>query len=219
MNFGTMQTALLRYGFDVTDPIATWLNASKNDFAMEADWTFLEEGPVTVTMASGNTITLPSDIQKIITLKDNTNLCKLEYWSRRKFTRYIRDETETGYPEVYTLVGTNQIQLWRTPTTSINYQVLYQAISPDMVNAGDMPLSGSTAWPVATHYPLVVRAAAMALMAENEEDRAKVALGEYQSMMTNLLARFTDERELDDVDSVQDVQGYGNDVSSVRRSY
>lgn len=219
MNFGTMQTLLQRYGFDVTDPLAAWLNASKTDFAMEADWVFLEEGPTVVTVASGNTITLPSDIQKIITLKDTTNLNKLVYWGRRQWTRTIRDEAEAGYPEVYTLVGTNQIQLWRTPATPINYQVLYQAVSPDMVNAGDTPLSGSTAWPVATHYPIVVRAAAMALMAENEEDRAKTALGEYQSMLMNLMARFTDERELDDVDSVQDVQGYGNDMSSVRRSY
>lgn len=217
MNFASMLTALQRYGFDTTDPIETWLNASMHDLETACDWPFLEEGPTVLTTvpAGQNFIDLPSDASRIITVRDITNLYKLKYWPRRKFTALIQDQTDPGLPEVFTLIGTTQVQIWRIPYTPIAFEVVYEGLTPDLVNPTDVPSNGTVPWPVATHYPIVVHAAEIALMAENEEDRAQTAQKSYEAMLLRLMAKFN-VRQLDEVEAVEDVQGYGADMGPIR---
>jgi hypothetical protein len=215
MNFASMQTALLRYGFDVNDPVQIWLNAAMHDFEAAFDWPFLEVLPYQTTLNIGaNGITLPSDAGKVIYVKDMTNLAKLKYYDRHKFVRVIQDPTDVGQAEVYTLVGTNQLQFWRVLQSATTFEVMYQALCPDMVNPTDVPGTAETPFPEIVHYAILQCAAAIALQAENEEDRATTALQQYQASLMRFMGKFG-ERELDEPTTVEDEQGYGSSTMSI----
>lgn len=207
-----MQTLLMRYGFDQGDPLALWLNSALHEFEAAADWAWLEEGPVGIQQQPGvNTISLPSDAFKIITFRDVDHLYKLKYWNRHKFTRLIQDQTDAGYPEVYTLINTTTVQIWRVPITPTNLEVVYQGLVPDMVNGKDVPGTATSPFPTFCHMPIVMRAASIALQAENEEDRAKQAQSEYERGLMICLGK-NNERELDEPETVEDAQGYLTDM-------
>lgn len=211
MTLEEMKTLVKRYGFDEGDPLTAWLNAAMHDIEDDFDWPWLEMAINREMVSGSNTITLAADTLKIITVKDLTNLRKLNYYNRHKWTREIQDPTETGFPEIYTLRNTNEIQVWRVTQEAINFEVMYQAITPDLVNPADIPTTAGQVWPVNAHYPIVMKAAAIALQAENEEDRAKNALDQYEKALEKLRKKFG-ERELDEPTTVQDVQGYGENV-------
>lgn len=204
-----METALERYGFDSGDPLAIWINAAMHEIESMFDWPFAEEGPVTFQIAAGvNSVTVPNDFFKVIVLKDTDHQQKLMYYDRHKFTRDVSDETIQGYPQIYTIVSTNQIQVWQVPVVAVNFLMLYQAVTPDLVSGTDVPTTGSNVWPSVLSYPIVMRAASIGLMAENEEDRAKTAQDEYLRTLMAAMGKFG-ERELDEPTTVEDVQGYG----------
>lgn len=213
MQFSDMQTALMRYGFDSTDPLGTWLNAAMHDFEMAADWDVLESDNTIINLpANTNTISVPNDFRKVIDIRDYDNQVKLRQWNRRKFDRDIMDQSQPGLMELYTVVRNGSIQVWRVPYVNTNVQLWYQVACPDMVNPTDQPGPTTNPFPVGCHYPIVVRAAAIALMAENEEQRATTAQQEYQSMLIRCIGAYAGERTLDDVETVQDVQGYAEDM-------
>lgn len=210
MNLETMETALRRFGFDKQDPLATWINAAMHDLEDCFDWPWLESKATLEAMPSGSsTITLPANALKVITIKDMTNFIKLEYYDRHKFVREIKEPEEVGQPTVYTLVNTTEIQVWRILQEAITFEVQYQATTPDLVLAASEPTTGTSVWPPNTHYIIVQKAAAIALQAENEEERAKNALEQYTKAVENLMRKFG-ERELDEPSTVQDVMGYGH---------
>lgn len=210
MNLGEMETLLKRYGFDSKDPLKEWLNAALHEFESERDWPFLEAVPVEQEMGAGeNTITLPASTLKVITLKDETNIYKLQYYDWHKFERDIREPTERGKPELYTLKGLNEIQIWRVLESATKFMVQVQLVAPDLAIAGDEPKTAAgRVWPKMCHFPIVQRAASIALQAENEEERAKTAQAEYEKALMTIAMKFT-ERELDEPTTVEDVQGYG----------
>ena len=212
MIFQDMLNALMRYGFDTTDPIQLWVNAAMHEVEGAYDWPWLYATPVPLVVPAGsNTLALPNDFVKMHSLKDLDHLAKIKYWNRHKFTRLIQDETDTGLIELYTLIGTNHIQLWRVPVTPTNVMLIYQAITPDLVNPTDVPTTTGNVWPTIMHYPIVMRAASLALQAENEEDRAKTAQDEFDKALIRCMGRFGED-QLDEPDTVEDAQGYGSDM-------
>lgn len=205
-----MKVALKRYGFDDSDPLATWLNAALHEFESTADWVWLEEGPVVSSVAAGiNTLALPGDAFKVITLRDVDHNTKITYWNRHKFTREIQNQADQGQVEVYTLLNTTVLQLWRVPAVATNFEVVYQGLCPDMAIDADVPGTAGTPFPRFCHYPIVMRAASIALQAENEEDRAKTAQSEYERGLMTCLGK-NNERELDEPETVEDAQGYAS---------
>ena len=212
MNLGAMQTALERYGFDVGDPLSTWLNAAMHEIESAFDWPFLEEGPVTLQIPAGsNALVLPGDAIKVISIYDLDHLAKIKYWNRHKFRRMIQDQTDVGLIEIYTLINTATVQVWRVPQIPTNIEVVYQAAVPDMVAQADVPGTPQYQWPAMMHYPIVMRAASIALQAENEEDRAKTAQDEYQRSLLACMGKFG-ERQIDEPETVEDAQGYLSDM-------
>lgn len=212
MDLAQLQTALMRYGFDQTDPLTTWLNAAMHDFESCFDWPFLEVSPIRVPMPVGaNTITLPSDCLKIMYVKDMTQFAKLKYYTRNKFVRVVSDPDDMGLAEIYTLVNTNQIQIWRVLGSPTTFEVMYQSMCPDMVNPTDEPGTAELPFPNIVHYAIVQGAAYIALQAENEEDRATTALNQYQASLLRFMGKFG-ERELDEPTTVEDAQGYMTDM-------
>lgn len=211
MNLQAMQSLVYRYGFDSTDPVTSALNSSMHEIETMYDWPFLELSRVFLQPAGSSLVSMTTDFVKPIYLKDLDHFYKVKYWGVRKFEKRVSDQTETGIPEIYTLrgAGVNTIlQLWRIPNVSINYELMYQALTPDMVNPTDVPtVGGSYQWPVVTHMPIVFRTASVMLMMENEEDRAKVAQDQFERAIMSCMGRFG-ERELDDTEAVEDEQDY-----------
>jgi len=207
-----LQRALMRYGFDTTDPLTIWINAAMHIFEASFDWPFLEIMPIQVTVQAGaNTLQLPSDCGKVMYVKDMIQFEKLKYYERHKFVRMINDPTDIGLAEVYTLVNTNQMQLWRVLQTTTTFEVMYQGLCPDMVNSTDFPGTSQTPFPDIVQYAIVQMAAAITLQAENEEDRATTALQQYEQTLLRLMGKFS-ERELDEPTTVEDAQGYQTDM-------
>jgi len=212
MQLSQLQTALMRYGFDTTDPLTIWLNAAMHDFEASFDWPFLEMTPISVTVQAGqNMLILPTDCSKVMYIKDMVQYEKLKYYERHKFVRMINDPTDVGLAEVYTLVQNNQCQLWRVLQTTTTFEVMYQALCPDMSAPTDQPGTASTPFPAIVQYAIIQLAAAIALQAENEEDRANTALQQYQATLIRMMGRFS-ERELDEPTTVEDAQGYQTDM-------
>lgn len=212
MNLGEMETALKRFGFDTADPLAVWLNAAMHDLEDSFDWPWLESKVITENMpAKSATITLPENCLKILSIKDLTNQRKLKYWNRHKFIRDIQEPEELGLAEVYTLINTNEIQLWRVPEVEVQWEIWYQTTTPDLVNPEEKPKSGENVWPSATGFIIVMKAAALALQAENEEERAKVCLEQYKDMRETLMRKYG-QRQLDEPETVIDAMNYTSET-------
>jgi len=208
MNLTDLETAVKRYGFDDSDPISTWVNAAMFDVAAATDWPWLEELLSPIALASGSQlISLPSDLAKIISLRDITNLVKIDYMNRRAFERDIQDPASTGQPQYYTLVGSNNIQIYPTSDGNYNVALYYQREIASLVNPTDVP-----DMPERTHYAIVLGAVRYALIAESEEERAQAAETTYNDALGRLMT-FYGMRELDDPAQVQDTAGYGDDGS------
>lgn len=214
MNLEKMEVLLKRYGFDSKDPLIEWINAAMHNVEDDFDWPWLESNVENIKVAQGvNSLVLPGEALKVIGIRDTINLRKLEYYSRHRFMREIQEPAEPGLPEIYTLLNLIEIQLWRVPEAEFNFEVVYQGKTPDLANPTDVPTTLGNVWPVNTHYPIVQMAAAIALQAENEEERAKNALEQFEKSLERLRKKFG-ERELDEPETVQDVQGYGGDMRS-----
>lgn len=210
MNLTGFQTALKRYGFDDGDPLTVWINAAIQEFLSEAEWPFLEAESLAIPLAAGNnTVVVPSDFGKVITLKDVTGVTvlggeekELEYWDRRKWDREVLNDRTLGVPEVFTLFSTNIVRVWPGAQQDRTMDLLYQKTLTDLANPGDIP-----AFPTKFHYIPVFRAAAIALMAENEEERSQTAQAEYDNGVLKVMSHY-EMRELGDFATTQDTQGY-----------
>jgi hypothetical protein len=201
-----MKTALKRYaGLSDSDPLLTWLNAAYHEFEDAVSWPFLETESNFVQSAADNDITLPADYFRPIYLLDVTSKNKLSPWDSRKVARDIPDPTESGKPQVYYLINTNVFRLWPVPDAALNMSLLYEKFFPDLVNDADVPLI-----PVRYHYAIVLGAAAYALMAESEEDRAGTARSLYDGFVDRATTKFG-VRQLDENLEVEDTQGYFED--------
>lgn len=217
MNLEEMETALKRYGFDSSDPLKTWLNAAMHEIEADHDWSFLE-GKIENVAATPNTapISIPGQAGKVIAVRDTTNNRKLVFYDYWRFFREIEEPEQKGQPVLYTLQqGFLFINLWPLPEAAYKYAILIQLLTKDMVAVGDVPKTGSVTgeWPLAMHYAIVLKAAVIALFAENEEERGEKLQKQFDQLMERLRRKYGD-RTLDEPDSVVDVMGYGPSASA-----
>lgn len=198
-----MNTALRRYGFDDTDPALSWLNAGMHRFETEEDWPFLFTDGSTTVVAGSTSITLPSDYSKPVLIKDMTHQTKLRHKRFRQFSKLIGDESETGKPIFY-VVEAGVLKLWPVPDVDIEMKFIYSKSLPDMSNPlAECPLP--TAW----HWTVIKGAASIALQSENEEERAKTVMGEYQDDVDRA-RKYYHLDDLDEFETVVDDQEYSN---------
>jgi hypothetical protein len=197
----------MRYGFDTSDPLNDWLDEGLHMVEDAHDWPFLQS-IASVSVGSGvNTLTFPSDFFKIYTVRNVTDSRKLKVMDVTEFEREVDDPTVQGSPMYYIIVDTDTIQMWPVTDTSMTFRVVYQRALTLVSNlAGDgTALDG----PATIHYPIVLCAAYTALMAENEEDRAQAALGQFESRVARLWGKFG-STDRDEPRQVVDVMGYGD---------
>jgi hypothetical protein len=175
------------------------------------DWPWLEGPSSLVPVAAGqSTIPLPAESIKVISIKDETNIFKLIRYDWHKFERDIREPEEKGLPELYVLTGTEAVQIWRVLERETNFRVRTQLKTADLSVLTDKPKTTYAEWPPSAQYPIVQRAAAIALEAENEEERAKEIQKNWMETMMKLKLRFG-RADMDEPLQVEDVQGYGNE--------
>lgn len=199
--------SLRRYGgFDTDDPLIEWLNAAYHEFEDAYDWPFLETRDiVTVSAAPGeDAITGPTNLFKVIILKDLTNVNTLDYLPEIDLYRGINDLTSTGSPLYFTLTGST-IRLWPVPETAVTFDLVYQVQLPDLAATSDIP-----AIPARYHYGLIYGAAAIGLQAESEEDRAQAAETKFNEYIGRAISKLS-SRRLGEPDTVSDAMGYGDD--------
>lgn len=197
------KTALKRFGFDDSDPLLIWLNEGMHQLEDQHDWPFLQVVTTIAASAGATTLVFPSALHKVQSIRDVTGKSKLEYLDVSEFEREIQDPTITGYPIFYTITGTETVQLYPTLDIARNFRVVYQEELIDMTTDGStMP------GPTRIHYPTVQYAAAIALQAENEEDRATSAKNEADAAVLRLWRKYSTQ-ERDEPQQVTDVMNYG----------
>lgn len=205
MIIGRQKTLLKRYGFDSGDPLIDWLNAALHEIESYDDWVFLERRtPITVGVGE-NTIVFPSNFFKVQSIRDSTGKDKLIEYERTRFDREIFDPTSTGSPWAYVMTGLSTVQLYPVPDASVDFQVTYSIQLDDMADDDN----ATSPLPSRFHFPQVVCAAYIGLMAENEEERAGAAQKQYEASLARISSRY-DDRTDDEPQAVVDTQGYSN---------
>jgi hypothetical protein len=198
------KTALKRFGADDNDPLLIWLNEGMHQLEDLHAWPFLQKIAIVGTVAGDATMLLPSALHKVHSIRDTTGKAKLEYKTISEFERVVDDPTATGAPEIYTITGTETIQLYPVVDSTRSFRVVYQEELTEMTTDG-----ASMPGPTRIHYPIVQFAAVILLQAENEEDRAVAAKSEAEAAADRLWAKYSSV-ENDEPQQVTDVMSYGN---------
>lgn len=210
MDLATLSTGLRRFGFTEKDPLTLWLNAAQADIEAADEWTWSEEVAV-FTLEGGEYIFgKPDNFKKPIKLKDITDAhwTDLEYYDIRKWYREVNNLGTMGVsrPDIWT-ISSEQMLVYPTYQHDRRLDLLYLRELPPLVNAEDVP-----AMPSSFHFLIVLRAAAIGLMSENEEERAQTAQSEYEFGLAKRLDLYTVKQtgEPEQVQDTADYYGYGS---------
>lgn len=89
--------------------------------------------------------TLPSDMGKLLNIRQTRDDIKLHYIPIRKFDRLQADRTAKGEPEYYSFVGQDSSNLYRlefypVPNVAMNLNVRYYQVVAELSADGDIPL-------------------------------------------------------------------------------
>lgn len=131
---------------------------------------------------------LPSDLDRIIDLRQSITKDKLEYIDPRTFDRLIPDVTETGSPRYYSLLGLDSSKYWRigyypTPNAVINIQLRYYQKITELSASSDTPLI-----PDKWHNGIVFGALALYGHSYIDDARIKEAALRFESVTNEMVA-------------------------------
>lgn len=209
MILSEMETALMRYGFDTSDPLLTWLNWGMYEVTKEREWRFLEQIDNSVLLAGNpamSWIISPITIKKILSIKIIGQADPLRFVGPAQWHREVSDPTSTGTPQIYKVVHTTTDRVfttvWPTPTMGYTTEMVYKVKEIDLVNPGDSPVY----IPSELHSAIVVRAAAFGMEAEDEQDRATGLMNTFASLIANAIS---DDDDTAGPSFVEDVMNYG----------
>lgn len=202
MNTAAMKTALKRFGFSDSDPLVLWLNEGLRQFVDAYPWPFIEAIATVNTVAGTETLTLPADYFSVIKARITTEGLPLEYIGRIQYEDEIGNTTATGKPTMFTIVGLNTMYLSPVPNAVYPIRLYYRKTVAELVNDADV-----AAIPAAYHYTVVQGAAAIALQAENEEDRAVTAAQAFSGGIQSAIQAVSNKQS-GEYGQVRDTQGY-----------
>jgi hypothetical protein len=164
-----LQTLLLARGFDFMSSGAgltratTFLNTAMHIVDDAESWQYLQAS------TTGTAPVTVSDLGRIETVTDVTNLNPLEFVSRRDVTNRYADLSLTGsVPAFYFVTAGNTVNAF--PVSGVTLTVRYTRVSPDMVASTDVPLM-----PDRFRMAIVDYAAMLAFRESNVPDEAQVA--------------------------------------------
>lgn len=200
-----LKTALKRFGFDDNDPLLIWLNDAMHEIEEEyPNWSWLKKTETLNIAANDGIFTPVSSIQRVIKLRDVTSGRErdLDYWDERKFERELVDPDYSGNPELFTILGSSELQVYPVPTSASTYRLRYIEALADLVEDTDVPKL-----PTKNHFLIVLGAAYRGLQAENEEDRAANAQAQFNTRLEKMVQADM-KRQTGQPGAVEDVMGY-----------
>lgn len=204
MTVAQAKAALKAYGFDDNDPLNAWLDAGKQEIEEAFAWPFLQViNNAILVNATVSALVLPGTAFTVHSVRNMTDKQKLTYMDIVGFEREVSDPTTAGKPTIYTVTANTGIQLYPVPSVQTTFRVVYQDQLADINGLGD---GATMPGPARIHYPTVVAAAAIALQADNEEERSQTAQGLRDSAISRLMRKYN--TSLDEPRQVQDVMGY-----------
>jgi hypothetical protein len=170
MTFADLQSALFARGFDFMNDAGAglarakvFLNLGMHICDDAESWQYLQAS------TTGTAPVTVSDLGRIESVVDVTNLNPLEFMSRRDVTNRYADLSLTGgFPAFYFVTGGNTVGAF--PVTSVTLTVRYTRVAPDMVAGTDVPLM-----PDRFRMAIVDYAAALAFRESNVPDEAQIA--------------------------------------------
>lgn len=203
-----LKTGLKRFGFDDKDPLLVWLNAGMHEIEEEyPNWSWLKKVQTINALANVSTLVTAGSIQRVIKLRDVTPGREgrdLEYWDERKFDREIDNPALQGNPEIFTIRGSSQLEVYPVPTAATTYKLRFIEALADLVADEETPVL-----PTKNHYLIVLGGAYIALQAENEEDRAANAQAQFESKLAKMVAADM-KRQTGQAGSAEDVMHYAH---------
>lgn len=202
-----LKTGIKRYGFDDKDPLLVWINAAYHQIEKERmAWSWLEELETFTLEPNTARFTITNGAKRFVKIRDTSDETQkawagkdLEYWGRSKLLRSGYNLTQIGNPELYTILKRDTLQVWPVPNAQRTLEVWYIKELEDLVEDTEEP-----GIPVADHYTIVLGAAAIALQAENEEDRAATAQSQFEVELSRMVTA-DEERQVGEPDYVEDV--------------
>lgn len=89
--------------------------------------------------------TLPTDLGKLLDIRQSRDDIKLTYIPIRKLDRYVADRTQSGEPEFYSFVGVNssgvyRLEFYPVPNVKMNLNVRYYQLVAELSGDSDTPL-------------------------------------------------------------------------------
>lgn len=207
MLVGELKTALFKYGFNANDPWLQWLNESYHTIEIERKrWSWLE---ITETIALGVGVVVLNTAQAMkrpVKVRDVTTELStggeaqdLTYVPLTTFEREFGNHKQKGLPEYYTKRG-RTLELWPVPESARSISITYIKELGDLVTEAEEPAS-----PKAAHYCTVIGAAAIGLSAENEEERANIAQGQFEAKLQKLVED-DEEDQIGEPEYVEEVE-------------
>jgi hypothetical protein len=201
-----MTTALKRYGFDDTDPLTSWINAAMHELETAHVWPWMVDVIDATILPSTANKTFIDYLghRRVDSLSIVSPVAQnVEYVSASEYNG-LDPTVKAAWPSFYTFYNEG-IYYWPTidGSTTVVLRVTYTKTPADLSASTDTP-----DWiPDSLHMAIVFRAAAIALMAENEEQRATSAQAEYDAAVergVNFYSKVGSSQGA----SVLDVQGY-----------
>lgn len=88
---------------------------------------------------------LPTDVNKMLTIKQTRDDTAVEYISPRQLDRLVADRTRTGEPEWYSIVGVDsnrqfKVEFYPVPNVRMNLNTRYYRIATELSSDDDVPL-------------------------------------------------------------------------------
>jgi hypothetical protein len=208
VDYQEIETAVKRYGFNDRDPLNTWINAAIQDVVNADNWSWLENVVGIMQPIGQYEIELPAEMffRKVIKMTDVTDniWMPMDYWDVRRWYREVNSLDAVHKSQIFTTF-TNRIVAWPTPNHIRTFDLLYRQMEPEI--SGDDPLEEPKIIPHDLHFAIVQRAAAIGLMAENEEERADSAQSQFEATISRGMD--TDNlKQTGEPEQVEDTAGY-----------
>ncbi len=173
--FLELQTEVLAHGFDSTaylTRVKAWLNEGYKDIIRRFDLEAMSTSSTANTVAGTDTITLPADFAKGISLEDTELDEDLAYASVKEIEQ--QDDSTRGRPRAYCIDGST-LKIWPVPDAAYALKFRYHK-SPTALSA-DADLA---AIPADYHNLLVEYACSKAFRAEDDYEACKFWREEYE---------------------------------------
>ena len=198
------------------DLIVTDINQCTRDVSLSfPDGPFLKTSALQTLSGGTSEYTVPSDSEKIVTIRDITNKRKLTFLPVEQFDIVRQDQSVSGTPRLYTLLNDDSIKFAPIPSTAIDIEYRY-----DMALATVSAVSSTPPLPTKYNELYVLFSESKALIRQGRRQDSKDVRVEYEGLKNQMIADLRNQtEELRSLLGIRDIQksnnDFGNDVVNI----